>query len=74
MHGSVNYPVHFSTTEALPGPPATPTTVSDYYKTTFLVKYNTNGQFIWKRALQGDVSDVTDDSSISDITSVPLKL
>ena len=67
MHGSVNYPVHFSTTEALPGPPATPTTVSDYYKTTFLVKYNTNGQFIWKRALQGDVSDVTDDSSISDI-------
>src|SRR5690606_1838835 len=67
MHGSVNYPVHFSPTEALPGPPATPNTVSDYYKTTFLVKYDTNGQFVWKRALQGDVTDLTDDSSLSDI-------
>jgi len=52
-----NKQVHFSPTEALPGPPATPNTVSDYYKTTFLVKYDTNGQFVWKRALQGDVTD-----------------
>ncbi len=52
-----NKPVHFSPTEALPAMPTTPNTVSDYYKRTFLVKYDTNGQFIWKRALQGDVTE-----------------
>lgn len=67
MHGSVNYPVHFSPTETLPGPPATPTTVSDYFKSTFLVKYDTNGQFIWKRALQGDV---TNDNSYSSLNNI----
>ena len=67
MRGVINKPVHFSPTETLPGPPSTPTTVSDYFKSTFLVKYDTNGQFIWKRALQGDVTDDNSYSSISDI-------
>lgn len=67
MRGVINKPVHFSPTEALPGPPATPTTVSDYFKSTFLVKYDTSGQFIWKRALQGDVTNDNSYSSISDI-------
>src|SRR5690606_7111874 len=60
------YPVHFSPTETLPGPPATPNTVSDYYKRTFLVKYDTNGQFVWKRALQGDVTSDNSESWIYD--------
>src|SRR5690606_6719454 len=64
---SSNMPVHFSPTEALPGPPSTPNTVSDYFKTTFLVKYDTNGQFVWKRALQGDVTDGNSDSALNDI-------
>src|SRR5690606_14291645 len=51
----------------LPAPPTTPNTVSDYYKSTFLVKYDTNGQFIWKRALQGDVTENNNISSIIDI-------
>ena len=67
MRGVINKPVHFSPTEALPGPPATPNTVSDYFKSTFLVKYNTNGQFIWKRALQGDVTNDNSYSSLNDI-------
>src|SRR5690606_32713728 len=45
----------------------TPSIVSDHYKTTFLVKYDTNGQFVWKRALQGDVTNDNSYSSISDI-------
>src|SRR5690606_4260505 len=61
------YPVHFSPTETLPGPPATPNTVSDYYKRTFLVKYDTNGQFVWKRALQGDVTSDNSESWIYDV-------
>lgn len=60
-------PAHFSPNEALPGPPATPNTVSDYYKTTFLVKYDSNGQFIWKRALQGDVAADNSESWIYDV-------
>src|SRR5690606_30474658 len=67
MRGVINKPVHFSPTEALPGPPATPNTVSDYFKSTFLVKYNTNGQFVWKRALQGDVTNDNSYSLLSDI-------
>ena len=65
--GSTNYPVHFSPTEALPGNPNNPNTISDFYKTTFLVKYNSNGQFVWKKALQGDVISSTRDSGLLDI-------
>ncbi len=62
-----NKPVHFSPTEVLPVTSGTPNIVSDHYKTTFLVKYDTNGQFVWKRALQGDVADGNSDSSLNDI-------
>src|SRR5690606_12676406 len=62
-----NQPVHFSPTEALPVTSGTPNIVSDHYKTTFLIKYDTNGQFVWKRALQGDVTNDNSYSSISDI-------
>ena len=61
------YPVHFSPTETLPSPPANPGPISDYYKTTFLVKYDTNGQFVWKRALQGDVDWTNWDSTVLSI-------
>src|SRR5690606_16155563 len=62
-----NQAVHFSPTEVLPVTSGTPSIVSDHYKTTFLVKYDTNGQFVWKRALQGDVTNDNSYSSISDI-------
>src|SRR5690606_30675385 len=71
--GITDYPVHFSPTEALPMPPGTPSTpgvpgpVSDGWKRTFLVKYTSNGQFEWKRALQGDVSSVYDRSNVLDV-------
>ena len=65
--GSTTYPVHFSSTEVLPGNPNNPNTISDFYKTTFLVKYDSNGQFIWKKALQGDVISSTRDSGLLDI-------
>src|SRR5690554_3383100 len=71
--GITDYPVHFSPTEALPMPPGTPSTpgapgtISDGWKRTFLVKYTSNGQFEWKRALQGDVSAITDSSNILDV-------
>src|SRR5690606_28812240 len=57
----------FSSTEVLPGNPNNPNTISDFYKTTFLVKYDSNGQFIWKKALQGDVISSTRDSGLLDI-------
>ncbi|UUV20273.1 T9SS type A sorting domain-containing protein [Paenimyroides aestuarii] len=37
---------------------------SDYYKRSFLVKYNNNGQFVWKRAMQGITDDILDRSEI----------
>src|SRR5690606_3311578 len=33
----------------------------------FLVKYDTNGQFVWKRAPQGDVTENNSSSSLIDI-------
>ncbi len=65
--GITEYPVHFSPTESLPMPPTNMNTVSDAWKTTFLVKYNSNGQFQWKKALQGDVNGINYDSGILDI-------
>lgn len=67
--GITEYPVHFSPTESLPMPPSNTSTISDAWKTAFLVKYNSNGQFQWKRALQGDVNlaDGKNDSSLLDI-------
>src|SRR5690606_28414713 len=43
----------FSPTDFLPLTPAIEP--SDYYKTTFLVKFSSTGQYIDKKALQGDV-------------------
>ena len=71
--GTVNKPVHFSPTDALPPRPAyNPSDPNglipnDGYKTTFLVKYDTNGQFVWKRALQGNVGFPNNHSSILSI-------
>src|SRR5690554_6179997 len=61
------YQVHFSPTEALPMPPSNQNTISDAWKTSFLVKYNSNGQFEWKKALQGDVNGINYDSGVLDI-------
>ena len=62
--GITEYPVHFSPTESLPMPPTNLNTISDAYKLTFLVKYNSNGQFQWKKALQGDVNGITYNNNI----------
>lgn len=62
--GSSAYPVHFSPTENLPAPPNNLNTISDGWKTSFLVKYDTNGQFQWKKALQGNVDGNTYNNSI----------
>ncbi len=61
------YPVHFSPTEIMPTVPNPLNTPSDYYKRSFLVKYNNNGQFLWKRAMQGVTDDIMDRSEILDI-------
>src|SRR5690606_21498593 len=50
------YKTHFSPTDFLPNWPSNQNTIDPAYKTAYLVKYNTNGQFIWKKALQGDVN------------------
>src|SRR5690606_4540950 len=50
------YPTHFSPTDFLPPWPTNQNTIDAAYKTAYLVKYDTNGQFIWKQALQGDVN------------------
>ena len=60
------YPVHFSPTEVLPVP-TNPNTVSDGWKTSFIVKYDSNGDFVWKKAVQGDVNQNNFDSRIHDI-------
>lgn len=63
-------PVYFSPTDSLPLTPAIEP--SDYYKTAFLVKFNSTGQYLGKKALQGDVgsyypSPSNFSSSISDL-------
>ncbi|MBA5792683.1 T9SS type A sorting domain-containing protein [Flavobacterium sp. xlx-214] len=71
--GNTTKPVYFSPTDALPPRPAynpnDPNGLipSDGYKTTFLVKYNSNGQFVWKCALQGDVGFPNNHSSVLSI-------
>ncbi len=67
------YPFHFSSTEILPTtPPYNPNDPQgliphDGYKTSYLVKYDNTGQFIWKRALQGNIGFPNMHSSIHDI-------
>lgn len=62
--GNATYPVHFSPTETLPAPPNNVNTISDGWKTSFLVKYSNNGQFVWKKALQEDVNGSTYNNNI----------
>ncbi|SEH53728.1 Por secretion system C-terminal sorting domain-containing protein [Paenimyroides aquimaris] len=65
---STAYPTHFSPTDFLPPWPTDPNAIDAAYKTAYLVKYDTNGQFQWKKALQGDVNLYNKDSFIYDIT------
>src|SRR5690606_19287311 len=52
------HPVHFSPTDSLSYPDlTTPQIAQESFKTSFLIKYSSNGQFIAKKALQGN--DVT---------------
>ncbi|MBA5792685.1 T9SS type A sorting domain-containing protein [Flavobacterium sp. xlx-214] len=53
---STTYATHFSPTDFLPPWPANQATIDAAYKTSYLVRYDSNGQFVWKRALQGDVN------------------
>src|SRR5690606_11029767 len=62
-----SFPVRFSDTEVLPPIPSNPTTVSDGWKTSFIVKYNSSGDFQWKKAVQGDVTQDNFESRIHDI-------
>jgi len=64
---STSYPVHFSPTDFLPPWPTNQSTIDAAYKTAYLIKYDTNGQFIWKKELQGDVNYYNKDSFIYDI-------
>ena len=61
------FPVHFSPTETLPPVPSNPNTVGDGWKTSFIVKYDSNGIFQWKKAVQGDVIQDNFESHIHDI-------
>ena len=55
---SDGHPVHFSPTDSLSYPDlTTPQIAQEGFKTSFLIKYDSNGQFIGKKALQGN--DVT---------------
>lgn len=52
---SDGHPVHFSPTDSLPYPDlTTPQIAQEGFKTSFLIKYDSNGQFIGKKALQGN--------------------
>ncbi len=64
---STAYPTHFSPTDFLPPWPTNQNTIDVAYKTTYLVKYNSNGQFQWKKALQGDVNFYNKDSFVYDL-------
>src|SRR5690554_1642018 len=58
-YGSVSwsqqFPVRFSETDSLPYAPSSASVVSDYWKTSFLLKYDHNGALVKRKALQGDV-------------------
>ncbi|WBV60674.1 T9SS type A sorting domain-containing protein [Chryseobacterium camelliae] len=66
-HAEHQINVHFSPTETLPGVPANANVYSDYYKNTFLVKYDSNGNFIKKAALEGDKNGYSHSSQILDL-------
>ena len=65
VQGGSNYSVHFSPnpTDDVTPFPANP----DAYKRTYLVKYDSNGNFINKKALQGTVDNTNNQSQILDL-------
>lgn len=65
VQGGSNYSVHFSPNPAhdVTPFPANP----EAYKRTYLVKYDSNGNFINKKALQGTVNNTNNQSQILDL-------
>ena len=60
------FPVHFSPTDSLPSSGSN-NVVSDYHKRIFLVKYDKDGNYQGKKALQGDVDVYNSGSQILDL-------
>src|SRR5690554_4930704 len=58
---NANFPVFFSPTDSVAFPDP------DAYKRTYLVKYNSNGQYQGRKALQGNVGQTSNQSQIIDI-------
>lgn len=65
--GDAGFPVHFSPNDALPGPPQNSSINSDFYKTGFLLKYDTNGNLKKREPLQGSVNGNNFSSQILDL-------
>jgi len=65
LTGGSNYSIHFSPNSAhdVTPYPANP----EAYKRIYLIKYDSNGQFIAKKALQGTVTQANREAQISDI-------
>ncbi|MFA5670701.1 MAG: T9SS type A sorting domain-containing protein [Balneolaceae bacterium] len=62
VRGYPSFPVFFSPTDSVPSHPH-----PDYYKQTYLVKYDSNGQYQGRKALQGNVDQTNNQSQIIDI-------
>ena len=60
------FPVRFSATDSLPSS-GNQNVVSDYHKKIFLVKYDKNGYYQGKKALQGDVDLFNSGAQILDL-------
>ena len=60
------YPVRFSATDSLPSSGSS-NVVSDYHKKIFLVKYDKDGNYQGKKALQGDVDFNNSGAQILDL-------
>lgn len=65
-NASGTFPVRFSSTDSLPSSGSS-SVVSDYHKKIFLVKYDKDGNYQGKKALQGDVDLYNSGSQIFDL-------
>ncbi|WCM41945.1 T9SS type A sorting domain-containing protein [Flavobacterium sp. CBA20B-1] len=68
--GGIRPPLHFSDNDFVPFPDFSNGGVNipqEGFKTTYLVKYDSNGNYIEKKALQGDVTGNNFTSQISDL-------
>ncbi|MEG0916053.1 MAG: T9SS type A sorting domain-containing protein [Myroides sp.] len=63
IRGGSTYSVFFSPTDSIPPFPANP----EAYKRTYLAKYDSYGGFVWKKALQGSVTQANTEAYIHDI-------